>query len=84
MVEASFGTFGPFNERVRHLFEVKVEEEKALQSRRRSEREEEEKALARRKALQKKLRLVMAVVQLQMLRPAPASAPHEAVAEEAI
>ena len=70
MVEASFGTFDPFNQHVRTLFEVKVEEQKA--------------ALARRKVWQKKLRLVMAVVQLQKLRPAPASEPLEAAAEEAI
>ena len=71
VVEASFGNFRPFNKHVRTIFAAKAEEEKA--------------ALARKKVLQKKVRLVQAVSKgSSSAAPAPASAPLEAAAEEAI
>ena len=74
MVEASFGTFEPFNKHVRALLKDKAEE-----------RSERKAALARKKRLRKGVRLVRGLMtRSPSAAPVQASAPHEEAANEAI
>ena len=75
MVEASFGTFEPFNKHVRALLKEKAEE-----------RSETKAALARKKQWRKSVRLVQAgsMMRSSSAAPVPSSAPLEDAADEAI